>query len=96
MFPFDPQPVSDPVHDGYVVFSILRALDQVDALKSVDNAAKNAIFQYWHDVPILRLQGHLNLQNGLAWYIVGNLTDHPQKSLAHEIVHPTWHPEVSG
>ena len=28
-----PQPVSDPVHDGYVVFSILRALDQVDALK---------------------------------------------------------------
>ncbi len=29
-----PQPVSDPVHDGYVAFSILRALDQVDALKS--------------------------------------------------------------
>ena len=29
-----PQPVSDPVHDGYFVFSILRALDQVDALKS--------------------------------------------------------------
>lgn len=29
-----PQPVSDPVHDGYVVFSILRALDQVDSLKS--------------------------------------------------------------
>jgi L-2,4-diaminobutyrate decarboxylase len=29
-----PTPVSDPVHDGYVVFSLLRALDQVDALKS--------------------------------------------------------------
>ena len=29
-----PQPVSDPVHDAYFVFSILRALDQVDALKS--------------------------------------------------------------
>lgn len=29
-----PPPVSDPVHDGYVVFSILRALDQVDELKS--------------------------------------------------------------
>ncbi len=29
-----PQPVSDPVHDGYVVFSMLRALDRVDALKS--------------------------------------------------------------
>ncbi|RIK78847.1 MAG: aspartate aminotransferase family protein [Planctomycetota bacterium] len=29
-----PQPVSDPVHDSYVVFSILRALDQVDAMKS--------------------------------------------------------------
>lgn len=29
-----PAPVSDPVHDGYVVFSLLRTLDQVDALKS--------------------------------------------------------------
>ncbi|MGC3968871.1 MAG: hypothetical protein QM775_16335 [Pirellulales bacterium] len=29
-----PQPVSDPVHDAYFVFTILRALDQVDALKS--------------------------------------------------------------
>lgn len=29
-----PPPVSDPVHDGYVVFSLLRALDQVDALKT--------------------------------------------------------------
>ncbi len=29
-----PQPVSDPVHDAYFVFSILRALDQVDSLKS--------------------------------------------------------------
>jgi hypothetical protein len=30
-----PQPVSDPVHDGYVAFSVLRALDQVDKLKSL-------------------------------------------------------------
>jgi glutamate/tyrosine decarboxylase-like PLP-dependent enzyme len=29
-----PQPVSDPVHDAYFVYSIARALDQVDALKS--------------------------------------------------------------
>ncbi|MGH9361556.1 MAG: aspartate aminotransferase family protein, partial [Thermoanaerobaculia bacterium] len=29
-----PKPVSDPVHDAYFVFSILRALDQVDAMKS--------------------------------------------------------------
>ncbi len=29
-----PQPVSDPVHDAYVVFSILRALNEVDSLKS--------------------------------------------------------------
>ncbi|MAG92230.1 MAG: aspartate aminotransferase family protein [Planctomycetaceae bacterium] len=29
-----PQPVSDRVHDAYFVFSLLRALDQVDALKS--------------------------------------------------------------
>ena len=30
-----PQPVSDRVHDAYFVYSIMRALDQVDALKSV-------------------------------------------------------------
>jgi glutamate/tyrosine decarboxylase-like PLP-dependent enzyme len=30
-----PKPVSDRVHDAYFVFSFLRALDQVDAMKSV-------------------------------------------------------------
>lgn len=30
-----PQPVSNRVHDAYFVFSFLRALDQVDAMKSV-------------------------------------------------------------
>lgn len=29
-----PAPVSNPVHDGYVVFSLLKALDRVDALKT--------------------------------------------------------------
>ena len=29
-----PQPVSDPIHDSYFVHSIMRALDQVDALKT--------------------------------------------------------------
>lgn len=29
-----PQPVSDSIHDSYLVHSIMRALDQVDALKS--------------------------------------------------------------
>jgi prepilin-type N-terminal cleavage/methylation domain-containing protein len=43
----------------------------------------------------LKLQGHPNLQNGLAWYIVGSPKDHPQMSLAHETVHQTLHPGVS-
>ena len=30
-----PQPVSDRVHDAYFVFSFLRALDQLDGMKSV-------------------------------------------------------------
>src|SRR5262245_6578013 len=30
-----PQPVSDRVHDAYFVFSFMRALDQLDAMKSV-------------------------------------------------------------
>lgn len=29
-----PQPMSDPIHDSYFVHSIMRALDQVDALKT--------------------------------------------------------------
>lgn len=29
-----PQPVSDPIHDSYFVHSVMRALDQVDALKT--------------------------------------------------------------
>ena len=29
-----PQPISDPIHDSYFVHSIMRALDQVDALKT--------------------------------------------------------------
>jgi L-2,4-diaminobutyrate decarboxylase len=33
--PSFPQPISDRVHDAYFVFSILRALDQVDAMKSI-------------------------------------------------------------
>ncbi len=30
-----PKPISDPVHDAYFVFSILKALDRVDSMKSV-------------------------------------------------------------
>ena len=29
-----PQPTSDPIHDSYFVHSIMRALDQVDTLKT--------------------------------------------------------------
>jgi L-2,4-diaminobutyrate decarboxylase len=30
-----PKPISDPLHDAYFVFSFMRALDRVDAMKSV-------------------------------------------------------------
>ena len=30
-----PQPVSDRVHDAYFVFSFMRALDQLDSMKSI-------------------------------------------------------------
>ena len=29
-----PQPVSDPIHNSYFVHSIMRALEQVDVLKT--------------------------------------------------------------
>ncbi|MBL8796698.1 MAG: aspartate aminotransferase family protein [Planctomycetia bacterium] len=44
-----PQPTSDRVHDSYVVHSIMRALDQVDALKS--------------EVPILGKSGPIDFES---------------------------------
>jgi len=42
-----PQPVSDRVHDAYFVFSFLRALDQLDAMKSVSPLlGKPAVLDY--------------------------------------------------
>ncbi len=42
-----PQPVSDQVHDAYFVFSILRALDQVDRMKSASPLlGKPAVLDY--------------------------------------------------
>jgi len=30
-----PKPISDPLHDAYFVFSFMKALDQVDGMKSI-------------------------------------------------------------
>jgi L-2,4-diaminobutyrate decarboxylase len=38
-----PQPVSDRVHDAYFVFSFLRALDQLDGMKSVSPLLGKAV-----------------------------------------------------
>ena len=35
-----PQPVSDTIHDSYFVHSIMRALDQVDDLKTTSADAR--------------------------------------------------------
>ena len=74
-----------------LLFQQAQACDRV----YVDNAAKTAIFQCWHDAQTLTPQAHPNLQTGLAWYIAGSLKDHPQKNLERVIAHQTWHPEVS-
>ncbi|MBX7169160.1 MAG: hypothetical protein K1X74_22685 [Pirellulales bacterium] len=42
-----PQPVSDPVHDAYFVFTIFKALDQVDSLKSQAPILGRAIEPDW-------------------------------------------------
>ena len=47
-----PKPVSDRMHDAYFVFSFLRALDQVDALKSA--------------APMLGSPGHARLRAGAS------------------------------
>jgi L-2,4-diaminobutyrate decarboxylase len=42
-----PQPVSDRVHDAYFVFSFLRALDQLDGMKSISPLLGNpAVLDY--------------------------------------------------
>ncbi len=42
-----PQPISDPVHDAYMVYSISRALDLVDDLKSAAPILGNAVSLDW-------------------------------------------------
>lgn len=42
-----PQPVSDPVHDAYMVFSIQKALDQVDGFKSDAPILGNPVTLDW-------------------------------------------------
>jgi glutamate/tyrosine decarboxylase-like PLP-dependent enzyme len=46
-----PQPVSDRVHDAYFVFTILRALDQIDGMKS--------------KLPLLGVGGRLDYESAL-------------------------------
>lgn len=61
-----PQPVSDPVHDAYFVFSILRALDQVDAMKS--------------EVPVLGQVQELNYDTAQQTQIADEVSDIEQVS----------------
>jgi len=69
--------LADLLAISFAAYSTLHVQPtQVGVQVYVDIAAKTAISQYWHDVPILKLQGHPNLQNGLAWYNVGNPIDH--------------------
>lgn len=51
-----PQPVSDPVHDAYFVFSILRALDQVDAMKSQAPILGSAVEPDWNAALASRME----------------------------------------
>ena len=53
-----PQPVSDPVHDAYFVYSISRALDQVDALKGQTPILGQPGSIDWAAATTARLQPH--------------------------------------
>ena len=50
-----PPPVSDPLHDAYFVYSISRALDQVDALKSQSPILGQAVEPDWQAARAARL-----------------------------------------
>lgn len=50
-----PQPVSDPVHDAYFVYSISRALDQIDDLKSQSPILGRPATPRWAEARAARL-----------------------------------------
>lgn len=51
-----PQPVSDRVHDAYFVFSFLRALDQLDAMKSETPLLGGPVTIDYHAAKAARLE----------------------------------------
>jgi len=53
-----PPPVSDPVHDAYVVYSISRALDQVDALKSQSPILGSPVEPDWQRARAEKIASH--------------------------------------
>ncbi len=50
-----PQPISDPVHDAYFVYSISRALDQIDALKGQSPILGGPVEPRWDQARSARL-----------------------------------------
>jgi len=79
-----PQPVSDRMHDAYFVFSILRALDQVDAMKS--------------EIPVLGKAQQLDYNTAHEAQIANELSS--VERVSEELVHqfegmPIWgHPHT--
>lgn len=69
-----PQPVSAPVHDAYFVYSISRALDRVDKLKSLTPILGEQIEPNWGTAPDARVatEGHSLEQ------VIGELVDYLQ------------------
>ncbi|MBL8828872.1 MAG: aspartate aminotransferase family protein [Planctomycetaceae bacterium] len=67
-----PQPVSDPVHDAYVVFSLLRALNEVDALKSQTPLLGHSVEPNF----VQALQGKIDDQGRTLEQVIPELVKH--------------------
>ncbi len=69
-----PQPVSDPVHDAYFVYSISRALDQIDSLKSQAPLLGSPVEPRWEAARAERLADTGQPLEGVIPRLVDTLT----------------------
>ena len=88
-----PQPISDPVHDSYFVHSIMRALDEVDALKSELPLLGGAMPPDYEAARRAELRPQPSSLEEVTWELVGYLGGMPifghPRTQQNVIVQPT-------
>ncbi len=94
-----PQPMSDPIHDSYFVHSIMRALDQVDALKTELPILGNVVFSDYEKARQATLPDAMSSVEDVTAEIVSYLRGMPifgHPRTQQNVIAPTTIPSLVG